>query len=205
MTASRPVLTSIGRLHGSVVFGRRVRVLAAAVAPLLPAGRLVDVGCGNGEIARAVAALRPDVEPQGFDVLIRPSCAIPARPFDGRTLPLPDGAASAALLVDVLHHADDPAALLSECARVARVVVVKDHLARSALDRKVLAFMDWVGNRPHGVVLPYAYFSPEGWESALGAAALREELRAGVPGLYPAPFSALFGRGLHFVARLVRR
>src|SRR5512143_1942943 len=168
MTAASPVLGSIGRLHGSVVFGRRVRVLAAAVAPLLPAGNLVDVGCGSGEIARAVATLRPDVEPQGFDVLVRPSCAIPARSFDGRTLPLPDGAASAALLVDVLHHADDPAALLAECARVARVVVVKDHLARSGLDRKVLAFMDWVGNRPHGVVLPYSYFSPEGWESTLG-------------------------------------
>ena len=202
---SRPAgLGAVGAAHGALVFGRRVRVLAGALAPLLPPGRLVDVGCGDGSVSAAIAALRPDVRPEGLDVLLRPSCAIPARAFDGKRLPHPDGDAGAALLVDVLHHADDPVALLAECARVARVVVVKDHLSRSRFDERVLAFMDWVGNRPHGVVLPYAYFSPGSWERAVTAAGLREERRAGVPGLYPFPFSALFGRGLHFVARLSR-
>lgn len=198
-------LEAVGAAHSALVFGRRVRVLAGALAPLLPPGRLVDVGCGSGALAAAVGALRPDAAPEGFDVLLRPGCAIPVRPFDGRRLPLRDGAAAVALLVDVLHHAEDPVALLAECARVAPVVVVKDHLARGPLDERTLAFMDWVGNRPHGVVLPYRYFSPASWEAAVGAAGLREERREAVPGLYPFPFSALFGRGLHFVARLARR
>lgn len=198
-------LGTLGAAHSALVFGRRVRVLAGALAPLLPPGRLVDVGCGGGAVAAAVASLRPGVVPEGFDVLLRPGCAIPARAFDGRRLPLADGAADAALLVDVLHHADDAAALLAECARVAPVVVVKDHFARGVLDERTLAFMDWVGNRPHGVVLPYRYFSPASWEGAVASAGLREERRADVPGLYPFPFSALFGRGLHFVARLGRR
>ena len=202
---SRGGLGAVGAAHGALVFGRRVRVLARALAPLLPPGRLVDVGCGSGAIAAAVTALRTDVAAEGFDVLLREGCAVPARAFDGRRLPLPDGAADAALLVDVLHHADDAAALLAECARVAPVVVVKDHLSRSALDERTLAFMDWVGNRPHGVVLPYRYFSPPSWERAVAAAGLAEASREGVPGLYPFPFSALFGRGLHFVARLERR
>jgi SAM-dependent methyltransferase len=202
---SRPAgLGAVGAAHGALVFGRRVRVLADALAPLLPAGHLLDVGSGDGRVSAAIAARRPDVRPEGFDVLLRPSCAIPARAFDGRHLPLADGEADAALLVDVLHHADDPVALLAECARAARVVVVKDHLSRSRFDERVLAFMDWVGNRPHGVVLPYAYFSPGSWERAVAAADLREERRDAVPGLYPFPFSALFGRGLHFVSRLVR-
>lgn len=202
---SRGGLAAVGAAHGALVFGRRVRVLSRAIAPLLPPGRLVDVGCGSGEIAAAVAALRPDVAPEGFDVLLREGCAVPSRAFDGRRLPLGDGAADAALLVDVLHHADDAAALLAECARVAPVVVVKDHLSRSALDERTLAFMDWVGNRPHGVVLPYRYFSPASWERAVATAGLAEASRSAVPGLYPFPFSALFGRGLHFVARLERR
>ena len=197
-------LGAVGAVHGALVFGRRVRVLAGALAPLLPPGRLVDVGCGDGNVSAAIAALRPDVRAEGLDVLLRPSCAIPARAYDGRHLPIADGEADAALLVDVLHHADDPVALLAECARVASVVVVKDHLSRGPFDERVLAFMDWVGNRPHGVVLPYRYFSPGSFRDAVEAAGLREERHEGVPGLYPLPFSALFGRGLHFVARLAR-
>ncbi len=197
-------LGAVAAAHGSLVFSRRVRVLSGALAPLLPPGLFADVGCGSGAVSAAIAARRPDVTPEGFDVLVRPGCAIPNRGFDGRRLPLPDDAVGAALLVDVLHHAEDPVALLAECARVARVVVVKDHLARGPADERVLAFMDWVGNRPHGVVLPYHYFSPASWTDAVAAAGLREELRAPVPGLYPFPFSALFGRDLHFVARLAR-
>ena len=198
-------LEAVGAAHGALVLGRRVRVLARALAPLLPPGPLADVGCGSGDVAAAIGGLRPDVTPEGFDVLVRPGCAIPVRPFDGRRLPVADGAAAGALLVDVLHHAGDPAALLAECARVASVVVVKDHLARGPLDERTLAFMDWVGNRPHGVALPYRYFSPASWAAAVAAAGLREERREGAPGLYPFPFSALFGRDLHFVARLERR
>jgi SAM-dependent methyltransferase len=197
-------LGAVAAAHGTLVFARRVRVLSGALAPLLPPGLLADVGCGSGTVSVAIAALRPDVVPEGFDVLLRPGCAIPARAFDGRRLPLPDGAADSALLVDVLHHAEDPVALLAECARVARVVVVKDHLSHGPFDERVLAFMDWIGNRPHGVVLPYRYFSPASWVGAVAAAGLREERRAPVPGLYPFPFSALFGRDLHFVARLSR-
>lgn len=196
----------VGALHDRAIFGRRVRVLSETLAPLLPAGRLVDVGCGSGTLARAIAAKRPDISPEGFDVLVRDGAEIPVHAFDGIRLPLPDCSAAAAILVDVLHHAQDPVALLSECGRVAELVIVKDHLAASFTDERVLAFMDWVGNRPHGVVLPYRFFSPLRWAEAIASAGLRELSRAPVPGLYPFPFSALFGREpLQFVARLSRR
>ncbi len=205
MSGAPAPIAAVGALHGRAVFGRRIRVLARTLAPLLPPGRVVDVGCGSGTLARAVAALRPDLHPEGFDVLVRPGAEIPVTPFDGHHLPLPDGAAAAALLVDVLHHADDPVALLRDCARVAPVVVVKDHLSKGWRDERVLAFMDWVGNRPHGVVLPYSYFTLQSWSEALATAGIAEASRAGVPGLYPFPFSLLFGRHLQFVARLERR
>lgn len=197
-------LGAVSTLHGRAVFGRRVRVLAREIARLAPAGRLVDVGCGSGDVARAVSTLRPDVRPEGYDVLVRSATAIPVTAFDGRHLPLADGAADGALLVDVLHHADDPAALLAECARVARVVVVKDHLMAGRLDERTLAFMDWVGNRPHGVVLPYRYFTAGTWGECRARAGLREVARGDVSDLYPFPFSLVFGRGLHLVARLER-
>lgn len=201
----RAGIGAVGALHARAVFSRRVRVLAETLAPLLPPGRLVDVGCGSGTLARAIAAQRPDVLPEGFDVFVREGAEVPVRAFDGRKLPLPDRAAAAAIVVDVLHHAQDPLALLAECGRVADVVFVKDHLAGGWLDERVLSFMDWVGNRPHGVVLPYRFFSPDRWRDAVAAAGLAERSRAPVPGLYPFPFSALFGREpLQFVATLVR-
>ncbi len=202
MKPSPPLLAAIGRLHAGLVFGRRVHVLSREIARLLPPGRLVDVGCGSGSIAEAVRRVRPDVFPEGFDVLVRPGAAIPVREFDGRRLPLADGEAAAALVVDVLHHADDPAALLAECARVAPVVIVKDHVAASRRDERLLAFMDWVGNRPHGVVLPYNYFSPRSWGEACRRAGLVETVRGNVADLYPWPFSVAFGGELHFLARL---
>jgi hypothetical protein len=64
--------------------------------------------------------------------------------------------------------------------------------------------MDWVGNAPHGVVLTYRYFSKDSWTRTVAEAGLRETARQGVPGLYPFPFSLVFGGELHLVARLER-
>ena len=188
-----------------MVFGRRARVLSREVAALVPPGRLVDVGSGSGAIAAAVAALRPDVTVEGFDVLVRPSPDIPTTRFDGRTLPLGDDSAASVLLVDVLHHAADPDRLLEESARVAPVVVVKDHVYETRLDEWILGVMDWVGNRPHGIVLPYRFFTPASWQALCARTGLVETSRSRASGLYPFPFSLLFGRDLHFVARLERR
>ena len=198
-----PPLAAIGALHGKAVFSRRVLVLADRLERLLPPGRrLLDVGCGDGSIARALIARRPDLSIAGYDVLARPGAAIPVTRFDGTRLPVADGAADAVLLVDVLHRAEDAVALLRECTRAAPVVLVKDHLADSRFDRWILRFMDWVGNAPHGVRLPYHYFSTAAWRTALSEAGLRETGRERVPGLYPFPFSLLFGGRLQFIARL---
>ena len=147
----------LDRLHEGAVYPRRVRVLGERIADLLPreAG-VLDVGCGDGSVARALLARRPDVRVEGIDVLVRPDAAIPVMHFDGRTIPHEDGSFDAAVVVDVLHHADDPDALLRETVRVARrCVVVKDHLTDGFLAEPTLRFMDSVGNRRHGVALPY--------------------------------------------------
>ena len=202
MPARQRALALLGKLHRTTVFGRRAEVLTREVAALLPPGRMLDVGSGSGQIAASIARLRPDVAVEGFDVLVREGAAVPTTSFDGTTLPLPDGSAESAILIDVLHHAAEPLRLLRECARVARIVVVKDHLARGWLDRRTLELMDWVGNRPHGVVLPFTYFDPRGWEATCLEAGLAETARTSVPDLYTFPLSALFGRDLHFVTRL---
>jgi SAM-dependent methyltransferase len=197
-------MSLIERLHDGYVFGRRVRKLAGHLAEVVPAdAQVLDVGCGDGAIARLLQELRPDVRVRGIDVLVRPQTHIPVEPFDGQAIPYPDGSFDVVLFVDVLHHTDDPMVLLREAVRVARqAVVLKDHTANGVLAGPTLRFMDNVGNARHGVALPYNYWPRQRWLDAfqqlgLTVAAWRKNL-----GLYPWPANWAFGRSLHFVARL---
>lgn len=180
-------------------------MLSAEIARLLPErARVLDVGCGSGEIAAALLSLRPDLTIVGVDVLVRPETAIPVTEFDGIALPVEDDSYDVVLLIDVLHHADDPALLLREAARVSRQgVILKDHFRDGWLAKETLQLMDWVGNAAHGVRLPYNYFSRAEWQRTWLELKLRPVKLSDRIGLYAFPFSLLFGRKLHFTAFLV--
>lgn len=197
-------MSLVGDVHGGYVHGRRVRVLAGHLARLLPPGsEVLDVGCGDGLLSLAVARARPDVRVAGLDVLPRAEAHIPVSLFDGRCIPRPDRGADVLMFVDVLHHTPDPMVLLREAARVARrAIVIKDHLLAGPLAGPTLRLMDRVGNARHGVALPYTYWPPERWTAAFAELGLELEARSERLGLYPWPADCVFGRSLHFVARL---
>jgi ubiquinone/menaquinone biosynthesis C-methylase UbiE len=186
------------------VYGRRIRVLAGHLADLLPRdARVLDVGSGDGLLARRVMDLRPDLRIEGVDVLARPTSHIPVTLFDGVTLPFATGEFDAVMMIDVLHHASEQDALLGETARVARhSVVIKDHVLTGLFAKRTLAFMDWVGNARHGVALPYNYWTERRWRAAWEQLGLRVATRRDHLGLYPWPASLVFERGLHFVVAL---
>jgi SAM-dependent methyltransferase len=197
-------MSLIGTLHQNCVHSRRVRVLAREISSLLPRDvSVLDVGCGDGLLASRIAGARRDVQMQGIDVLQRPQTEIPVTPFDGCHIPHPEASFDVVLFVDVLHHTDDPMILLREARRVARrAIVIKDHTLTGAFAFNTLRFMDRIGNKHHGVALPYNYWTPEQWRAAvreLGVSATvwRKDLR-----LYPTPARWLFERSLHFLALL---
>jgi SAM-dependent methyltransferase len=194
----------LGATHQQLVYGRRIRVLTRHVAALLPAqATVLDVGSGDGLLAKRVMELRPDVRIRGVDVLPRSTSHIPVEIFDGVRLPFPDRSFDAVMMVDVLHHATAQDALLAEMARVTRgVVVIKDHLVQGVLAHPTLRFMDWVGNVRHGVALPYSYWTRTRWEQAFAMARLRVTHWRDRLGLYPFPASLIFDRHLHFVSVL---
>jgi SAM-dependent methyltransferase len=194
----------IEQVHCRYVASRRARVIAARLAKLVPAGASVlDVGCGDGEIASLLQCLRPDVIVRGVDVLVREHTRVPVEEFDGCTLPFADGAFDAVTFVDVLHHCEWPVELLAEARRVARrSIIIKDHLLQGLGAQRTLRFMDGVGNRRYGVVLPYNYLRPDQWAGAFAQLGLTVEQMEERLGLYPWPFSLAFDRRLHFIARL---
>jgi len=179
-----------------------VDVLCDLISGLIPRNASVlDVGCGDGRLTKAISARRPDLCVSGVDVKVRAEARIPVVLFDGCRLPFEDRRYDITLLVDVIHHADDPLALMREAVRVASVgVVVKDHICSGLLAEPRLRFMDWVGNAGHGVALPYRYWSLAQWQEAFGCLGLSvdrwlEDLR-----LYRGPVDWVFGGRLQFVA-----
>src|SRR5260370_19782983 len=192
----------VGTLHDRFVFGRRTRVLADHMASLVPPGsRVLDVGCGDGMVDRLILAGRPDISIEGIDPLVRADAFIPVRGFDGATIPYPDSSFDVAMLVDVLHHTTDPRVLLREASRVGRSILIKDHLREGFLANTTLRVMDWVGNAHHGVALPYNDWPESTWVAAFNALGLLVSDKKTKLKLYPIPFSWLFDRRLHFIAR----
>jgi len=199
------VSRSLGRLHGAVVHTRRVRNLCRELAPFLPeGGRVLDVGCGDGLLSQALQGARPGVTLEGVDIMVRDGARIPVTSFDGTTLPFPDGSFDAVQFVDVLHHTLDPGVLLREASRVAReAVLIKDHLLEGFMAGPILRLMDWAGNAHHDVSLPYTYWTREQWLSTFRKLHWTVDHWNDRPRLYPWPTSLIFGRSLHFVARMV--
>jgi ubiquinone/menaquinone biosynthesis C-methylase UbiE len=102
------------------VMERRARQLMDQVRPWLPTeGPVLDLGSGTGHLsARLERELGLEVVPadvSDFHVVGRPPVLI----VDG-VLPFEDGTFSAALLFFMLAYPNDPAAVLSEAARVTR-------------------------------------------------------------------------------------
>lgn len=197
-------MTLVSRLHETLVFDRRTRVLAEHLAGLLPRGaKVLDVGCGDGLIDRLIGDDRPDLAIEGIDRFVRPHTHIPATAFDGTQIPFADDSFDVVMFVDVLHHTLHPEILLREARRVARgAVILKDHARDGLLAGVTLRFMDWIGNGPHGIPLPYNYWPERRWREAFQGIGFKPTAWMTRLRIYPAPASWLFDRSLHFIARL---
>lgn len=199
-----PLARAIGFIHSKGFLRRRVRALSAAIAPLLPvSARILDVGCGDGLLDEELLKVRPDLRIEGVDVLVRDGTPIPVRHFDGQHLPFTDREFDVTMAIDVFHHAADPEGLMAEMKRVGRdMILIKDHLAHGLSSRVLLRAMDWVGNAPHGVRLPYDYWTESEWRAAWARTGLQPATMIRQLNLYAFPLSLVCDAELHFLATL---
>ncbi|NOZ63521.1 MAG: class I SAM-dependent methyltransferase [Caldiserica bacterium] len=126
---------------------------AQALIPLLPKNvRLLDVGCGGGEVSYYLKNLAPSLEIVGLEVRKPINCRIPLIVYDGKRIPFQDNAFDGILLIDVLHHAEDIPRLLKECKRVGKWVIVLEHPYFSFLSYLLLSAGD--------ILFNFAFASP---------------------------------------------
>lgn len=194
----------IAPIHAKYVHGRRVKTLASHLAALIPQqSSVLDVGSGDGQLARLLLDLRPDLQLQGVDIKVRPQTHIPVIAYDGFHLPHADHSIDVVTIMDVLHHTEDPLITMREALRVAKqAVIIKDHTSSGFIGRPLLKFMDWVGNARHGVASPGNYWTLHQWNEAfvqLGTSTTSWKTELG---LYPWWANWLFGDRLHFITSL---
>jgi SAM-dependent methyltransferase len=195
------------RIHRRLVQAPRTSLLAGPLARLAgPASSLLDVGAGDGEVAEAVGTSCGTGRVEGVDVLRQPHARIPVTTYDGARLPFPDAAFEVVLLSDVIHHADDPALLLSEAARVAeRAVVIKDHFAFGPASRALLLALDLFANGLYGIRVRGAYLSPAAWLRLAADAGLEIDALVWPLDVHHDPIRRITRSEVQFAARLVRR
>jgi SAM-dependent methyltransferase len=111
-----------GRLTG------RLTRLADAVAYHVPVGgSVLDLGCGSGELAIALAtsgmrATGCDISPEMLRIAAEANASVDWVDLepDWRVLPFRAGAFEAVVASSVLEYVDDPVTVLRECRRVLR-------------------------------------------------------------------------------------
>ncbi|MGH9355283.1 MAG: class I SAM-dependent methyltransferase [Terriglobia bacterium] len=199
-------MSVLNKIHGDLVYPRRILRLSKIIAELLPhGGRVLDVGCGDGLLSSEISKLRADVSLEGIDVLVRRNTLIAVTGFDGESIPHAEASFDVVMMVDVLHHTRDPRILLREAKRVSSLaIVIKDHTLDGPLAGPKLRLMDWVGNARHGVTLPYNYWPQAKWLAEIKALGLRLESWEEDLALYPRWADWMFGGSLHFIARLAQ-
>lgn len=171
-----PSDAELRRLYGSSVAYPYYRLqLTSYVSGLLPPQGpclVLDVGAGDGRLGSLLRDFRPQTNVIALETNLRANlrASIPFVRFDGRRVPLGDRAADVSILSNVLHHAEDPGALLAEVRRVTRRrVIIKDHISCGRLDDLLLGALDVLGNRRFGAPTDAAYLDADGWRDLFAA------------------------------------
>jgi SAM-dependent methyltransferase len=137
--------------------------LRETLAPIAPVGRALDFGAGDGWFARSLLQAGLAEEVVAVDVLRREETLVEPVIYDGETLPFEDRSFDLVYTIDTVHHADDPAASLTEAMRCSREhFVLKDHTYERTLTKARISVLDELGNRRFGVPSPHHY--QRGWE-----------------------------------------
>jgi SAM-dependent methyltransferase len=111
---------------------------ADTLRPARPGARVLDVGCGVGQVVRRWREAGFDaygVEVSEPSVERARAAGLNCRHYDGRALPFPDGHFAAAGALNVLEHVEEPEAFIPELVRVVepggRVVISSPNFLRA--------------------------------------------------------------------------
>ncbi len=120
---------------------------------LRPGDCILDIGAGSCNVAEVLGEAGFRTTPLDLRNLSFVPQLAPVL-YDGQRIPFEDKSFDVALLVFMLHHTENPDAILEEASRVARRLIVIEDIYRGPVHRQVTFFFDsllnweWRGH-PH--------------------------------------------------------
>lgn len=181
-------------LNKKLLQNKRTENLTTAILDILPNNSsALGIECGNTLISKNILNAGKIASVTDVDIL-----------NGENNLSYDDASFDTVMLLDCLHHTNDPLNLLQESKRITKkFLIIKDHLCENKFDQKLLYFMDSVGNKSCSVPLPANYWSRKQWEKVFNILELNKITFQIKFKYYPQPISWVFGRSLHFLSLLV--
>jgi SAM-dependent methyltransferase len=177
----------------------RARRIARNLGPLFTRGeRVLDVGTGDGLVARAIAEVG-HCSITGIDTVDYGDIGFPCLTYAGGRMPLGDDSFETVMALFSLHHSTDVETSLRECVRVAaRRVILVEEVFKNRLEEIFTKGEDWVANRllSGEVEVPFQFKSIAEWRGLFGRIGVDTELERR---FFPLPFIPL--RTMTFVLR----
>ncbi|PJA84353.1 MAG: hypothetical protein CO145_01365 [Candidatus Nealsonbacteria bacterium CG_4_9_14_3_um_filter_37_13] len=112
----------------SKIYKRAARKMCSDCKNFIPKGsRILDLGSGSGIVAKTLADFFESLL-VGVDIKDSRVVNIPFKIIDGKNLPFRDNEFNICFISYVLHHVQDPGALLKEAARVTedKIIIYED-------------------------------------------------------------------------------
>lgn len=133
---------------------------------------VLDFGCGDMLLAHELCKKNPRLKITGVDVVDfgKRYKGIDFQLYDGKVLPFGSRSFDIVVAYHVFHHTQDPASAFSECARVARrVVIFVEPVYRNMVEIPGMMFMDWLFNvwKSHDVSMAFTFRSRAWWEEQI--------------------------------------
>ncbi len=161
---------------------------------------VLDFGCGDQTMSYTLWKLNKSLRITGIDVIDfdhhYPS--IKFNKFDGNKIPYHEKSFDVVIAYHVFHHTPDPASALSECARVARrVVIFVEPVYRNIVEIPGMMLMDWLFNvwKSRDVSMSFTFRSRVWWEEQItkhnGRLRVVQDIEI-LPSIFPTGRSLLF-------------
>ena len=122
----------------------------------------LDIGLGNGYIAREIQE-NSGINMTGVDIIDYNKTKVKNILFDGKILPFKDKEFDIAFITEVLHHCDDPGAIIDEAKRVSSKIVILEDIYVNRVHLYIMKAYDFIMNVRHGVNTPFNFHKHEDW------------------------------------------
>jgi SAM-dependent methyltransferase len=145
-------------LNKKIFFPLRYSYLIKVLIPLLKdSHNVLDLGSSDGKLARLIKN-KINIKILGVDTNVLSKTYIPVIKYNGKRLPFKNNSFDCVMIIDVLHHEEDIEKLLKESKRVTKkFIIIKDHYYTNPIDFKILKIIDYSGNKPYNINLPYKF------------------------------------------------